>query len=194
MHKRSYCVIGLELYMEEFSPIDIYEQLGLRPSIYKHKNAKEALTLSYGEWRSELERYYKACEQLSENLDPAQQQEARMPQPPESAQNLNITALDPATKERDPRESKDEPKAFYKIHSKRIAPAAFRRECERFAERIDHKQKILECLREAHNAFIVLKIHAYINPKDSLALNLSPKVSQMCARLGVRILTHIEVL
>lgn len=197
MHKRSYCIIGLELYMEDFSPIDVYEKLGLRPTIYKHKSAKEVLNLSYGNWRAELEQYLKACENLTQASMKQQADAAQAAQTIDLAPDpdSSLKELCTAGSPRDfAKELKDEPKAFYKIHSKKIAPTTFRRECERFVERIDHKQKILEHLREVHNAFIVLKIHAYINKKDSLALNLSPKVSQVCARLGVRILTHIEVL
>lgn len=161
MHKRSYCIIGLELYMEEFCPIAVYEALGLRPSIYKHKNA-ESITLSYKHWKQELEQYHKAS-------------------------NLESTPTSEAG-------SKDEPKAFYKIHSKIIALSVFRKECERFVERISHKHKVLENLKEQHNAFIVLKIHSYLNKADTLALNLSPKVSQVCARLGIRILVQVEIL
>lgn len=197
MHKRSYCIIGLELYMEDFSPVDVYERLGLRPTIYKHKHAKEAINLSYGDWRAELERYYETCENLAQSSSQHQSAIMQTAQPLGSATNLDALANELYTTEPakdSPKEPKDEPKAFYKIHSKKITPITFRRECERFIERIDHKQKILEHLREVHNAFIVLKIHAYVNKKDTLALNLSPKVSQVCARLGVRILTHIEVL
>lgn len=163
MQKRSYCVIGLELYMEEFCPIAVYDSLGLRPSVYKHKNA-ESITLSYREWRSELARYQAALE--SSKLDSSGHSD----------------------------EPKDEPKAFYKIHSKTIALSVFRKECDRFVERISHKQKALENLKEQHNAFIVLKIHSYLNKKDTLALNLSPKVSQVCARLGIRVVIQVEIL
>lgn len=168
MQKRSYFMLGIELYMEDFSPLDIYGELGLRPSECKIPQ-KEAITLSYKDWRASLECY--------ENDD---------------SNGIVSQAQHKADEEK-------KIKGFYKIRSKSFEFHSFRKECDRFVARLEKKKKSLLAIKQKHNAFIVLRIYAFINKKDfirhdSIWLNLSASTSRFCASVNARILTQIKVL
>lgn len=176
MQKRSYFMLGIELYMEDFSPLDIYGELGLRPSECKIPQ-KEAITLSYKDWRVSLECY--------ENDD----SKGIESQVQHKADEAKDTKIDEAKKI----------KGFYKIRSKSFEFHSFRKECDRFVARLEKKKKSLLAIKQKHNAFIVLRIYAFINKKDfirhdSIWLNLSASTSRFCASVNARILTQIKVL
>lgn len=176
MQKRSYFMLGIELYMEDFSPLDIYGELGLRPSECKIPQ-KEAITLSYKDWRVSLECY--------ENDD----SNGIVSQAQHKADEAKDTKIDEAKKI----------KGFYKIRSKSFEFHSFRKECDRFVARLEKKKKSLLAIKQKHNAFIVLRIYAFINKKDfirhdSIWLNLSASTSRFCASVNARILTQIKVL
>ena len=175
MQKRSYFMLGIELYMEDFSPLDIYGKLGLRPSECKIQK-KEAITLSYKDWRASLERYEK-----DDSKESAPQHKAD-----NQAQD---TTIDEAKKI----------KGFYKIRSKSFEFHSFRKECDRFVARLEKKKNSILAIKQKHNAFIVLRIYAFINKKDfirhdSIWLNLSASTSRFCAGVNARILTQIKVI
>ena len=175
MQKRSYFMLGIELYMEDFSPLDIYSELGLRPSECKIPK-KEAIALAYKDWRASLDRY-----ENSESKDNATQRKADNEE--------KDAKIDEANKV----------KGFYKIRSKSFEFHSFRKECDRFVARLEKKKKSLLAIRQKHNAFIVLRIYAFINKKDfirhdSIWLNLSASTSRFCASVNARILTQIKVL
>lgn len=192
MQKRSYCAVSLEIYMDDFAPLEIYEVLGMRPNECKINHAAP-LVASYQNWREELEDYQNAhVQRLLQNASNASAESKSAGFDFADADSVDSTSVGDATNTKDTAPSA--PPGFYKIHSKDIAPESFRKECERFISRIDKKQKALQIIKEEYNAFLVLKIFAFINKKDKLALNLSAKVSQVCARLGIRIVTQIEVI
>ncbi|OBV29761.1 hypothetical protein BKN38_01365 [Helicobacter sp. CLO-3] len=205
MQKRSYCAVSLEIYMDDFAPLEIYEVLGMRPNECKINHAAP-LVASYQNWREELEDYQNAhVQRLLQNASNASAESKTAgfdfaDEDSVDADSADVDSVDSAstadaanianTKYTAP----SAPPGFYKIHSKNITPESFRKECERFISRIDKKHKTLQIIKEEYNAFLVLKIFAFINKKDKLALNLSAKVSQVCARLGIRIVTQIEVI
>ena len=176
MQKRSYFMLGIELYMEDFSPLEIYAKLGLRPNECKIAK-KEAINLGYKEWKKTLEKYEKSIANTSQNNA-------------ESTQNLK----DKNTLKDIKIENTKTIKGFYKIHSKIFGASSFRKECDRFISRLEKKKKTLLDIKQAHNAFIVLRIYVFVNKKDFLGLNLSTNASRFCASVNARILTQIKVL
>ena len=173
MQKQSYFMLGIELYMEDFSPLKIYEEIGLRPNECKCAE-KEALRLSYKDWKQSLSKY----EQMPKSSPKSTNKiESKINQ----SEDIKI-------------EETKAIKGFYKIHSKIFKPQSFRKECDRFIARLEKKKNILLSIKQKHNAFVVLRIYAFVNKKDIVGLNLSLSVSRFCASLGARILTQIKVL
>ncbi|MGX2972073.1 DUF4279 domain-containing protein [Helicobacter sp. T3_23-1059] len=165
MQKRSYFMLGIELYMEDFSPLEMYAKLGLRPNECKIAK-KEAIILSYKEWKKQLEKYEKSTQDAQDKT------------------TLNDIKI----------EDTNAIKGFYKIRSKIFNASSFRKECDRFISKLEKKKKTLLSIKQTHNAFIVLRIYAFVNKKDFLGLNLSTNASRFCASVNARILTQIKVL
>ncbi|MGX3044171.1 DUF4279 domain-containing protein [Helicobacter sp. T3_23-1056] len=174
MQKRSYFMLGIELYMEDFLPSVVYAKLGLRPNECKIAK-KEAIILNYKEWKKQLEKYEKSTISTSQNNA-------------KSTQNTQNTLNDIKIEET------NAIKGFYKIHSKIFNASSFRKECDRFISKLEKKKKTLLSIKQSHNAFIVLRIYAFVNKKDFLGLNLSTNASRFCASVNARILTQIKVL
>lgn len=176
MQKRSYFMLGIELYMEDFSPLEMYAKLGLRPNECKIAK-KEAIILSYKEWKKQLEKYEKSTISTSQNS-------AKSTQEAQNKTTLNDIKI----------EDTNAIKGFYKIRSKIFNASSFRKECDRFISKLEKKKKTLLSIKQTHNAFIVLRIYAFVNKKDFLGLNLSTNASRFCASVNARILTQIKVL
>ncbi len=171
MQKHSYCIIELGLYMEDFLPLRVYEVLGIRPNECKLKHQKPC-KLSYHEWRSQLESYQQANLTLSPNASTNSTESC-------DSDDENLGQIPPA---------------FYKIRSKAIAPQNIRKECDHFIQRLEKKYKALWSIKEEYNAFFVLKIYACINPKETLAINLSSRSCGVCSKLGVRVVVQTSIL
>ncbi|GAD19315.1 DUF4279 domain-containing protein [Helicobacter fennelliae] len=81
--------------------------------------------------------------------------------------------------------NKELPHSFYKISSKILHSDDFRKECDRFIDKLEKKQKIILALKEKHNAFLVFRIYSMLNKKHhtrSISLSKSVGFAQSSMR------------
>ena len=95
----------------------------------------------------------------------------------------NEAPLNPINKEL--LSNKELPHSFYKISSKILHSDDFRKECDRFIDKLEKKQKIILALKEKHNAFLVFRIYSMLNKKHhtrSISLSKSVGFAQSSMR------------
>lgn len=160
MAKRSNFIITFEIYMEHFTPLEIYNKLGVRPIECKMKQ-KAPISVPYKDWQKILKEYE---EKPESNLK-------------DEENKLDSIKL---------------PAGFYKISSKVLHIEEFRKECDRFCEKLEKKLKIILKIKEEKNAFMVFRIQTNMAKNDHIALNLSSKIAKLCSKLNARIVSEIK--